>query len=48
MRFVEDHCFGCASALPDCVDENGYPTTHKIFTGLPGKINSNTALKKVQ
>jgi len=28
MEFVEEHCFGCASALRDCADEHGYPTVH--------------------
>jgi len=32
MHFVEEHCFGCASALYDCVDEYGSSTAHKTFT----------------
>jgi len=32
MHFAEEHCFGCASVLCDCVDEYGYRTTHKTFT----------------
>jgi len=28
MQLAEEHCFGCASALHDCADENGYPTAH--------------------
>jgi len=29
MHFAEEHCFGCALALRDCVDN---PTDHKTFT----------------
>jgi len=32
MHFAEEHSFGCASALRDCVDNYGYPTAHKTFT----------------
>jgi len=32
MHFAEEHCFGCASALHDCVNEYGYPTSNKTFT----------------
>jgi len=33
---VEEHCFGCASALRDCADEYGYHIVHKAFTKLLG------------
>jgi len=32
MHFVDEPCFGCASALRDCEDEYGYYTAHKTFT----------------
>jgi len=32
MHFVEEHCFGCVSALSVCADDDGYPTARKTFT----------------
>jgi len=33
--FAEEHCFGCASALRDCVDEY-YSSANKTFTTTVG------------
>jgi len=34
MDFAEEHCFGCVSALCDCLDEYGSSTAHKTFRDI--------------
>ena len=36
---MEEHCFGCASALCDHADEYGCPTAHKTFTNRLKRYN---------